>query len=86
MLQGLTVFVLWLGEIDSLEALFPAWLLSCALIWPDLPLIKEQDFQLVYLKLLPFASWVVTGMAANYIHSVSPGWWAAIRGAPAQYW
>lgn len=38
-----------------------------ALIWPDLPLIKEQDFQLVYLKLLPFASWVVTGMAANYI-------------------
>lgn len=44
-----------------------------ALIWPDLPLIKEQDFQLVYLKLLSLAPRVVTGMAANGNHSVSPG-------------
>lgn len=44
-----------------------------ALIWPDLPLIKEQDFQQVYLKLLPVAPRVVRGMAANDIHSVSPG-------------
>lgn len=40
----------------------------------DLPLVKEQDFQLVYLELLPLAPYVVTsGMAANDIHSVSPG-------------
>lgn len=36
-----------------------------ALIWPDLPLINEQDFQLVFLKLLPPAACVVTCMAAN---------------------
>lgn len=36
-----------------------------ALIWPDLLLINEQDFQLVFLKLLPPAACVVTCMAAN---------------------
>lgn len=96
------VYVLWLGESDNLEALFPAWLMSCAQCWAflhlparlqigfqshssDLPLIKEQDFQVMYLKLLPLAPRVVTGMAANDIPRVSPGG-AAIRGAPARCW
>lgn len=47
MLPVSTVFVLWLGESDNPEALFPAWLLSCAQCWafPHLPEGLQIEFQ-----------------------------------------